>query len=109
MVVIADLPFGWEHADLARLLRIVDRGIRLGWSFVFAGSLDEHDGDPLVAAIADTTLVLPVTDHALAHDPWVGLEWTLTAEELDPQSVAAQQIVASLRSGQSPSNAGPHT
>jgi stress response protein SCP2 len=109
VVVIADLPFGWEHTDLARLLRIVDRGIRLGWSFVFAGPLDEHDGDPLVAAIADTTLVLPVTDHALAHDPWVGLEWTLTAEQLDPQSVAAQEIVASLRSGQSPSNAGPHT
>ncbi|HEY9316140.1 TerD family protein [Williamsia sp.] len=109
VVVISDLPFGWDHADLARLLRIVDRGSTLGWSFVFAGSLDEHDADPLVAAIADKTLVLPVSDHALAHDPWVGLEWSLAADQLDPQSEVAQQIVASLRSGQSPSNTGPYS
>ena len=107
VVVIADLPFGWEPTDLARLLRIVDRGTRLGWAFVFAGSLDEHDSDPLVAAIADTTLVLPVTDDARAHDPWVGLEWTLTAELLDPQSATAQQIVESLRSAGSRSITGP--
>jgi stress response protein SCP2 len=96
VVVISDLPFGWEPAGLARLLRIIDRGVGLGWSFVLSGPVDELDGDPLVNTIADRTLMFPVSDDATAHDPWVGLQWSMRPEQIDPQSAQARGIVAAL-------------
>lgn len=109
VVVISEPPFGWDPAGLARLLRIVDRGSELGWAFVFAGLVDEHDGDPLVNLIADRTMMLPVTDEARAQDPWVGLPWTVIAEQIDPGSTLALQIVSAMNSDQPRSNADPHS
>ncbi|ETD31838.1 TerD family protein [Williamsia sp. D3] len=96
VVVIADLPFGWDAATMARLLRIIDRGGRLGWSFVLSGAVDEHDADPLVSMIADRTLMFPMSADATAHDPWVGLQWSVRPEQIEPQSPQARQIVARL-------------
>ncbi len=108
VVVIADLPFGWDVAALARLVRIADRGSELGWAFVFAGSLDDSDNDPLVSTIADRTMMIPVTDEARAHDPWVGLPWSVAAERIDPTGTQARQIVATLSSDQPRSGANPN-
>jgi hypothetical protein len=108
VVVIADLPFGWDVAAMARLLRIADRGSELGWAFVFAGSLDDNDSDPLVSTIADRTMVIPVTEEARAHDPWVGLPWSVSAERIDPAGVQARQIVATLSSHQPRSGVNPN-
>lgn len=108
VVVISEPPFGWEPAGLARLLRIVDRGSELGWAFVFAGPVDEHDGDPLVSMIADRTMMLPVTEEARAQDPWVGLPWSVIAEQIDPTSAMALQIVSAMNSDQPKTNADPH-
>jgi hypothetical protein len=104
VVVISDLPFGWEPADLARLLRIIDRGGRLGWSFVLSGAVDELDGDPLVSTIADRTLMFPVAVDATAQDPWVGLVWSVRPEQIEPQSVQAREIVAALTAPGRPSD-----
>jgi hypothetical protein len=96
VIVISDLPFGWDAATLARLLRIIDRGGRLGWSFVLSGGVDELDGDPLVSTIADRTLMFPVSADATAQDPWVGLLWSVRPERIEPQSARARQIVQLL-------------
>lgn len=96
VVVIADLPFGWDAATVARLMRIIDRGGRLGWSFVLSGAVGEHDADPLVSMIADRTLMFPMSADATAHDPWVGLQWSVSPEQIEPQSTQARQIVARL-------------
>ena len=96
VVAIADLPFGWDAATMARLLRIIDRGGRMGWAFVLSGAVDEHDTDPLVSMIADRTLMFPMSADATAHDPWVGLQWSVSPEQIDPQSPEARQIVARL-------------
>jgi hypothetical protein len=104
VVVISDLPFGWEPSGLARLLRVIDRGGQLGWSFVLSGTVDELDGDPLVNTIADRTLMFPVSDTATAHDPWVGLQWLVRPEQIDPQSAQARGIVAALSAPQQQSD-----
>ncbi|ORM24180.1 TerD family protein [Williamsia sp. 1135] len=108
VVVIADLPFGWDVGAMARLLRIADRGSELGWAFVFAGSLDDNDSDPLVSTIADRTMMIPVTEKARAHDPWVGLPWSVAAEHIDPAGAQARRIVATLSSDQPRSGANPN-
>jgi hypothetical protein len=75
---------------------------------VFAGSLDDSDNDPLVSTIADRTMMIPVTDEARAHDPWVGLPWSVAAERIDPTGTQARQIVATLSSDQPRSGANPN-
>lgn len=108
VVVISEPPYGWEPSGLARLMRIVDRGSELGWAFVFAGPVDEHEVDPLVATIADRTMMLPVTEEARAQDPWVGLPWSVAAEQIDPISLQARRIVTAMNSDRHRSKAGPH-
>lgn len=109
VVVISEPPYGWESTGLARLLRIVDRGSELGWAFVFAGPVDEHDGDRLISTIADRTMMLPVTEGARAQDPWVGLAWSVSAEQIDPASAQARQIVMAMISDQPRSRVDPHS
>lgn len=94
VVVIADLPFGWDAATMARLQRNHRQRRPAGLVVRVVSTVDEHDADPLVSMIAGCTLMFPVSADATAHDPWVGLQWSVKPEQIEPQSRQGRQIVA---------------
>ncbi|WP_018179281.1 TerD family protein [Jongsikchunia kroppenstedtii] len=96
LLIVNDLPFGWDQSAQAHLLRIVERAPSVGWSVLIAGDLAHAESDPLLMTIADHCMPLPLSDEGTAHDPWVGLLWSVRPDALDPRSEHATRLVAAL-------------
>lgn len=96
LLIVNDLPFGWDPSAEAHLLRIVERAPSVGWSVLIAGDLGNAEADPLLMTIADHCMPLPLSDQGTAHDPWVGLLWSVRPDALDPRSEQAKRLVAAL-------------
>lgn len=96
LVIVNGPAVGWDPSALAHLLRIVERAPSVGWSVLIAGDLDPADTDPLLMTLADHCMPLPLSDAGTAHDPWVGLRWSVRPETLDPDSEQAARLVSVL-------------
>jgi len=96
LLIVNDLPFGWDPSAQAHLLRIVERAPSAGWSVLISGDLAHADADPLLMTIADHCMPLPLSEHGTAHDPWVGLLWSVRPDALDPRSDHAKRLVTAL-------------
>lgn len=82
VVLLSGFPDSYDTDDKARLLRIASRGPAVGVVPIVASIGAPDADDPIAALLADASQRVPATGINAIVDPWVGNQWSFTADAL---------------------------